>query len=83
MGERASELARGDRVSRRGTRSAPPLPLPLIAIALSCSADCLPVGAPPAVINAIVDALNRRAGVRHIDMPATARRVWEMINSVH
>lgn len=41
------------------------------------------VGALPAVINAIVDALNRRAGVRHIDMPATARRVWEMINSVH
>jgi hypothetical protein len=41
------------------------------------------VGAPPAVINAIVDALHRRAGVRHIDMPATPRRVWEMLNSVH
>src|SRR5580658_3884990 len=35
------------------------------------------VGAPPAVINAIVDALNRRTGARHIDMPATPRRVWE------
>jgi aerobic carbon-monoxide dehydrogenase large subunit len=41
------------------------------------------VGAPPAVINAIVDALNRRAGVRHIDMPATPRRVWEALNGVH
>jgi carbon-monoxide dehydrogenase large subunit len=37
------------------------------------------VGAPPAVINAVVDALNRRAGVRHIDMPATPRRVWEAL----
>ena len=32
-------------------------------------------GAPPAVINAIVDAL----GVRHLDMPATAGRVWEAL----
>jgi len=39
------------------------------------------VGAPPAVINAIVDALYRRAGVRHIDMPATPRRVWEALNA--
>ena len=31
------------------------------------------VGAPPAVINAIVDALQRRVGLRHIDMPATPR----------
>jgi carbon-monoxide dehydrogenase large subunit len=41
------------------------------------------VGAPPAVINAIVDALNRRAGVRHIDMPATPRRVWEALQGAH
>ena len=39
------------------------------------------VGAPPAVINAIVDALHRRAGVRHIDMPATPRRVWGALNA--
>jgi carbon-monoxide dehydrogenase large subunit len=38
------------------------------------------VGAPPAVINAVVDALYHRAGLRHIDMPATPRRVWEMLN---
>jgi carbon-monoxide dehydrogenase large subunit len=41
------------------------------------------VGAPPAVINAIVDALHRRVGSRHIDMPATPRRVWETLNGVH
>jgi carbon-monoxide dehydrogenase large subunit len=37
------------------------------------------VGAPPAVINAIVDALHDH-GVRHIDMPATPHRVWEAIH---
>jgi len=36
------------------------------------------VGSPPAVINAIVDAL-RPAGVQTIDMPATPERVWEAI----
>jgi len=41
------------------------------------------VGAPPAVINAIVDALNRRVGARHIDMPATPRRIWEALNQAH
>ncbi|HUD84952.1 MAG TPA: xanthine dehydrogenase family protein molybdopterin-binding subunit [Xanthobacteraceae bacterium] len=41
------------------------------------------VGAPPAVINAIVDALHRRVGARHIDMPATPRRIWETLNGIH
>jgi carbon-monoxide dehydrogenase large subunit len=35
-------------------------------------------GAPPAVINAIVDALSG-FGVRHIDMPATPERIWRAI----
>jgi carbon-monoxide dehydrogenase large subunit len=39
------------------------------------------IGAPPAVINAIVDALHRKAGIRHIDMPATPRRVWEALHA--
>ena len=34
------------------------------------------IGAPPAVINALVNALN----INHIDMPATANKVWEVIN---
>jgi aerobic carbon-monoxide dehydrogenase large subunit len=33
------------------------------------------VGSPPAVINAIIDALSSD-GVTHIDMPATPERVW-------
>lgn len=36
------------------------------------------VGAPPAVMNAILDALSP-LGVSHLDMPATPRRVWEAI----
>src|SRR5438552_461598 len=36
------------------------------------------VGAPPAVMNAILDALRPR-GITHLDMPATPRRVWEAL----
>ena len=36
--------------------------------------------APPAVINAIVDAL-REFGVAHIEMPATAEKVWRAIQA--
>lgn len=38
------------------------------------------VGAPPALINAIVDALHHK-GVRHVDMPATPSRVWQAIHA--
>ncbi len=36
------------------------------------------VGAPPTVINAILDAL-RPLGVDHIDMPATPAHIWESV----
>jgi carbon-monoxide dehydrogenase large subunit len=36
------------------------------------------VGSPPAIVNAICDAL-APLGVRHIDMPCTPSRVWEAI----
>ncbi|MEY4223141.1 MAG: hypothetical protein RIS33_75, partial [Actinomycetota bacterium] len=38
------------------------------------------VGAPPAVINAIVDALSE-FGVDHIDMPATPEKIWKAMKS--
>ncbi len=41
------------------------------------------IGSPPAVVNAVVDAL-RRAGhdhVTHIDMPLTPARVWSAMNA--
>jgi len=37
------------------------------------------IGATPAVMNAIVDALWRAYRIRHIDMPATPERVWHAI----
>jgi aerobic carbon-monoxide dehydrogenase large subunit len=38
------------------------------------------IGAPAAVMNAIVDAL-APLGIRHIDMPATPERIWRAIQS--
>jgi carbon-monoxide dehydrogenase large subunit len=37
------------------------------------------VGSTPAVQNAVIDAVSH-LGVRHIDMPCTAERVWRAIN---
>jgi aerobic carbon-monoxide dehydrogenase large subunit len=34
------------------------------------------VGSPPAIVNAVCDAI----GVRHVDMPCTPSRVWEAMN---
>jgi carbon-monoxide dehydrogenase large subunit len=38
------------------------------------------IGSPPAVMNAVLDAL-RDLGVQDLDMPATPRRVWEAIQA--
>jgi carbon-monoxide dehydrogenase large subunit len=40
------------------------------------------IGSCPAVINAIIDALWRSHRIRHIDMPATAQKVWAAIDKV-
>ena len=34
------------------------------------------IGAPPALIHALLNALHRHNGTRHLDMPATPERVW-------
>ena len=39
------------------------------------------IGSPPAVINAICDAL-RDYGVDHMDMPATPEKIWRAINKM-
>lgn len=39
------------------------------------------IGATPAVMNAVTDALWRGHGIGHIDMPATPLRVWQAIRS--
>ena len=39
------------------------------------------IGAPPAIINAIVNALSDH-GVRHIDMPVTPNKLWNLMQSL-
>ena len=36
------------------------------------------IGAPPALVNAIVDAL-AELGIDHLDMPLTPERLWQAI----
>ncbi|WP_341279681.1 xanthine dehydrogenase family protein molybdopterin-binding subunit [Paenibacillus sp. FSL H8-0537] len=38
------------------------------------------IGSPPAIMNAIVDAL-KLYGVEHLDMPATPNRIWQIIKA--
>jgi carbon-monoxide dehydrogenase large subunit len=38
------------------------------------------IGAPPALVNAVVDALSE-LGITHLDMPLTPERVWQAIHS--
>lgn len=38
------------------------------------------IGAPPAAINALVDALGPATGIDHIDMPATPQAVFRVLN---
>ena len=40
------------------------------------------VGSPPAIVNAVVDAL-KPFGIRHADMPLTPSRVWETMQGRH
>jgi len=38
------------------------------------------VGAPPAIANAIIDALSP-LGIEHLDIPITPAKVWEAIQA--
>jgi carbon-monoxide dehydrogenase large subunit len=38
------------------------------------------IGSPPAIINAVIDAL-KDYGVRHLDMPATSPKIWSIIQA--
>jgi carbon-monoxide dehydrogenase large subunit len=39
------------------------------------------IGAPPSVVNAIVDAIYPHTGVKHMDMPVTAASLWKAIEA--
>ncbi|MCB8836074.1 xanthine dehydrogenase family protein molybdopterin-binding subunit [Aurantimonas sp. VKM B-3413] len=50
------------------------------ALGIKGAGEAGTIGATPAVMNAVADAL-RQAGVKHFDMPATPLRVWEALRS--
>jgi carbon-monoxide dehydrogenase large subunit len=50
------------------------------ALGIKGAGEAGTIGSTPAVMNAVVDALYRARGIRHIEMPATPRRVWEALN---
>jgi carbon-monoxide dehydrogenase large subunit len=56
------------------------IPTKTNAIGIKGAGEAGSVGAPPAVINAVLDAL-APLGVKTIDMPATSLRVWETIEA--
>src|SRR5476651_929349 len=39
------------------------------------------IGAPPSVVNAIVDAIHAHTGVKHVDMPVTSASLWAVIEA--
>ncbi len=53
-------------------------PTPLNELGAKGIGESGTIGATPAVQNAVVDALSH-LGVRHVDMPLTAERVWQAI----
>ena len=55
------------------------IPCTTNALGIKGAGEAGSVGAPPAIVNAIVDALSDY-GVTHIEMPVTAQRVWEIIH---
>ena len=70
-------MPRADNISALNIHSNP-VPTPTNPLGVKGCGEAGCVGAMPAVANAIVDALSVY-GVRHIEMPATAERVWRAI----
>jgi carbon-monoxide dehydrogenase large subunit len=51
------------------------------ALGMKGAGEAGTIGATPAVMNAVTDALWRSHGIGHIEMPATPLRVWQAIRS--
>ncbi|CAH1665432.1 xanthine dehydrogenase family protein molybdopterin-binding subunit [Chelatococcus asaccharovorans] len=50
------------------------------ALGMKGAGEAGAIGACPAVINAVVDALQRATGIMHIDMPATPDRIFAVLS---
>lgn len=51
------------------------------ALGIKGAGEAATIGSTPAVMNAVIDALWRAHGIRHIDMPATPLAVWQAIEA--
>jgi len=49
------------------------------ALGIKGAGEAGTIGATPAALNAVTDALYRAYGIRHVEMPATPTRVWNTI----
>ena len=49
------------------------------ALGIKGAGEAGTIGAAPAVMNAMVDALRRAKGIRHVDMPANAQAIWNLL----
>lgn len=56
------------------------LPSPNNRLGIKGVGELGPNGAPPAIVNAIVDALSAE-GIEHLEMPATAARIWQALQA--
>jgi carbon-monoxide dehydrogenase large subunit len=55
-------------------------PSPVNPMGVKGAGEAGTIGAAPAVVNAIVDALSHM-GVDHLDMPITPQKVWQTIRA--
>ncbi len=51
------------------------------ALGIKGAGEAATIGSTPAVMNAVIDALWRAHGVRHLDMPATPLAIWQAIEA--
>jgi carbon-monoxide dehydrogenase large subunit len=59
-----------------------PCPTKLNPLGAKGAGEAGTVGALPAIVNAVLDAL-APLGVKHIEMPTTSQRIWQAIAGVH
>jgi aerobic carbon-monoxide dehydrogenase large subunit len=72
-------LPRADDLPRFHTETDESQPYPLNPLGAKGCGESGTIGAPAAIMNAVLDAL-RQFGIEHVDMPLTPRRVWEVLH---
>ena len=66
----------GARVPRASSSARPSPRVPHHPLGAKGVGESPNVGSPPAIVNAVIDALYETHGVEHVDMPCTPARVW-------